>query len=63
MTEKDIIHGLKGDEIPVTARIIGIADAFDAMTSNRVYRQHMDMEYVRALGPSLTRCIRKYFWN
>jgi energy-coupling factor transport system substrate-specific component len=43
---KGYIHGLKGEEIPVNARIIGIADAFDAMTSNRVYRQHMDMDYV-----------------
>jgi energy-coupling factor transport system substrate-specific component len=43
---KGYIYGLKGDEIPVDARIIGIADAFDAMTSNRVYRQHMDMGYV-----------------
>jgi energy-coupling factor transport system substrate-specific component len=43
---KGYIHGLKGEDIPVNARIIGIADAFDAMTSNRVYRQHMDMEYV-----------------
>ena len=32
------VHGLKGEEIPLYARIIGIADAFDAMTANRVYR-------------------------
>ena len=38
--------GLKGDEIPLFARIIGVADAFDAMTSNRVYRSHMDTDYV-----------------
>jgi energy-coupling factor transport system substrate-specific component len=38
--------GLKGEEIPLFARIIGVADAFDAMTSNRVYRNHMDSEYV-----------------
>ena len=38
--------GLKGEEIPLTARIIGIADAFDAMTSNRVYRKAMKMEDV-----------------
>ncbi|MBR6186371.1 MAG: HD domain-containing protein [Clostridia bacterium] len=38
--------GLKGDEIPLFARIIGVADAFDAMTSNRVYRNHMDTDYV-----------------
>ena len=38
--------GLKGEDIPITARIIGIADAFDAMTSNRVYRTAMKMEDV-----------------
>ena len=38
--------GLKGNEIPLFARIIGVADAFDAMTSNRVYRNHMDTDYV-----------------
>ena len=38
--------GLKGEEIPLFARIIGVADAFDAMTSNRVYRNHMDTNYV-----------------
>ena len=39
-------EGLKGEEIPLFARIIGVADAFDAMTSNRVYRNHMDTDYV-----------------
>ena len=39
-------NGLKGEEIPIFARIIGVADAFDAMTSNRVYRNHMDTDYV-----------------
>jgi energy-coupling factor transport system substrate-specific component len=43
---KGYIHGLRGKEIPENARIIGVADAFDAMTSNRVYRRQMDMEYV-----------------
>ena len=38
--------GLKGDEIPLFARIIGVADAFDAMTANRVYRKQMDFGYV-----------------
>ena len=38
--------GLKGEDIPLFARIIGVADAFDAMTSNRVYRNHMDTDYV-----------------
>jgi HD-GYP domain-containing protein (c-di-GMP phosphodiesterase class II) len=30
--------GLKGERIPLGARIIAVADAFDAMTSDRVYR-------------------------
>ena len=38
--------GLAGEQIPLFARIIGVADAFDAMTSNRVYRNHMDTDYV-----------------
>ncbi|MBQ1881534.1 MAG: HD domain-containing protein, partial [Lachnospiraceae bacterium] len=38
--------GLKGEDIPLYGRIIGVADAFDAMTSNRVYRNHMDTDYV-----------------
>ena len=38
--------GLKGEEIPLFGRVIGVADAFDAMTSNRVYRNHMDTDYV-----------------
>lgn len=39
-------QGLKGKEIPLQARIIGIADAFDAMTSNRVYRDKLKREVV-----------------
>lgn len=36
--------GLKGDQIPLGARIIAIADTFDAMTSKRVYRNEIDLE-------------------
>ena len=38
--------GLKGEDIPLYGRIIGVADAFDAMTANRVYRRQMDFGYV-----------------
>ncbi|MBR3274088.1 MAG: HD domain-containing protein [Clostridia bacterium] len=38
--------GLKGEEIPLYGRIIGVADAFDAMTANRIYRKQMDFGYV-----------------
>lgn len=39
--------GLKGEEIPALARIIGVADAYDAMTSNRSYRNGLSQEVVR----------------
>lgn len=34
--------GLKGEEIPFIARIISVADTYDAMTSTRPYRKGMD---------------------
>ncbi|HNZ50827.1 MAG TPA: diguanylate cyclase, partial [Bacilli bacterium] len=34
-------HGIKQEEIPLFSRIIGIVDAFEAMTSDRVYRKKM----------------------
>ena len=37
-------RGLKGEEIPLLARIISIADAYDAMTSYRTYRKPMTHE-------------------
>ena len=37
-------EGLKGENIPYIARIIAVADAYDAMTSNRVYRKHLTHE-------------------
>lgn len=36
--------GLKGEEIPLIARIISVADTFDAMTSTRPYRKGMEYE-------------------
>lgn len=38
-------HGLMESDIPLFARIVAIADAFDAMTSNRVYHDEFDMGY------------------
>ena len=37
-------HGLAGEDIPLLARIIAVADAFDAMSSDRPYRKGMDDE-------------------
>lgn len=39
--------GIAGKAIPVVARIIGIADAYDAMNSRRIYRNNMDIDIVR----------------
>jgi HD-GYP domain-containing protein (c-di-GMP phosphodiesterase class II) len=36
--------GLSGASIPLEARIVGCADAFDAMTSDRAYRRAMSVE-------------------
>jgi HD-GYP domain-containing protein (c-di-GMP phosphodiesterase class II) len=40
--------GLKGKEIPLAARILTVADAFDAMTSDRPYRRALSEEVAAA---------------
>ncbi|MBU0691783.1 HD domain-containing protein [bacterium] len=40
--------GLKGNEIPIEARILAVADAFDAMRSDRPYRKAMSLETAQA---------------
>ena len=40
-------RGLKGEQISEEARIVAIADAFDAMSSNRVYRKACDRDHIR----------------
>ncbi|HEY4003283.1 MAG TPA: HD domain-containing phosphohydrolase [Candidatus Xenobia bacterium] len=39
--------GLRGEEIPLVARIISVADAFEAMTSDRPYRKGLSLEEAR----------------
>jgi HD-GYP domain-containing protein (c-di-GMP phosphodiesterase class II) len=38
-------YGLQGDQIPLMARIIAVADTLDAITTNRPYQSAMDLEY------------------
>jgi putative nucleotidyltransferase with HDIG domain len=38
-------YGLKAGQIPLMARIIGVADTLDAMTTNRPYQSAMDLDY------------------
>src|SRR5437660_3897817 len=43
-------YGLKGDEIPLLARVIAVADTFDALTTNRPYQQaHDPVEALRII--------------
>jgi len=37
-------HGLKGDDIPLMAKIIAVADTLDAMTTHRPYQTAMELE-------------------
>ena len=46
MDGKGYPKGLKGDEIPEVARMIAVADTFDAMYSTRPYRKQLDINVV-----------------
>jgi HD-GYP domain-containing protein (c-di-GMP phosphodiesterase class II) len=43
---KGYSNGLSGENIPITARIITVADSVDAMYSDRIYRRSKSREYV-----------------
>ncbi|MGD0956205.1 MAG: HD domain-containing phosphohydrolase [Candidatus Acidiferrales bacterium] len=49
-------YGLQGEQIPLMARVIAVADTFDAITTNRPYQSAMDLDYamerIRALSIS-----------
>ena len=51
-------RGLAGEKIPLSARIFALADTYDAMTSNRPYREGAPAEAVRA---EIERCIGTQF--
>ena len=42
-------HGLKAEQIPFFSQIIAVADAFDAMTTNRAYRKSLSREAALAV--------------
>ena len=42
-------EGLKGDEIPIEARIMAIADVYDALVSKRVYKESMPFDKADAI--------------
>jgi len=41
-------RGLQGEEIPLYSRIVGVADAFEAMTADRSYKKSMTIEQDKA---------------
>ena len=47
-TQKLFSKAYKGEDIPEIARIISVADAYDAMTSHRSYRDILPQEVVRS---------------
>ncbi len=47
-------RGLRGEDMHLDARIVGICDAFDAMTSSRPYRVGMNREQALAIIQSLS---------
>lgn len=51
-------HNLRGKDIPIFGRLIGLADSFDAMSSNRTYRQALDHTQVLA---EIKRCAGSQF--
>lgn len=48
MMDLDILLGLCGEDIPYLARIVAIADTFDAMTSKRPYRDALTIDSVKS---------------
>lgn len=66
MNGKGYPHGLKGEDIPLGARIICIVDVFDALTSDRIYRdafsvpkalEIMEDESGTSFDPVILRCL------
>ncbi len=59
-------EGLKGDEIPLEARIMAIADVYDALVSKRVYKERFSFEKANAIilegmGSQFDPNLRRYY--
>ena len=59
-------EGLKGEAIPLEARIMAVADVYDALVSKRVYKDAMDFEKADAImmesfGKHFDKQLEKYY--
>ncbi len=59
-------EGLKGDEIPIEARIMAIADVYDALVSKRVYKERMSFEQAdkiitEGMGKHFDKALEPYY--
>ena len=59
-------EGLKGDEIPIEARIMAVADVYDALVSKRVYKEKMSFEkadsiIMEGMGKHFDKRLEKYY--
>ena len=59
-------EGLKGEEIPIEARIMAIADVYDALVSKRVYKESMPFDKADAIimdgmGKHFDKQLEKYY--
>ena len=61
-------EGLKGDDIPIEARIMAIADVYDALVSKRVYKEKMSFEeadkiILDGMGTQFDLRLRSYYMS
>jgi len=59
-------EGLKGEQIPLEARIMAVADVYDALVSKRVYKEAMDFEKANSImmesfGKHFDKQLEKYY--
>lgn len=59
-------EGLKGEQIPLEARIMAIADVYDALVSKRVYKEKMSFEQadgiiMESMGKHFDKNLEKYY--
>ncbi|MBE6134248.1 MAG: amino acid permease [Erysipelotrichaceae bacterium] len=59
-------NGLKGEEIPLEARIMAIADVYDALVSKRVYKEEFSFEeandiIIKSMGKQFDPGLEKYY--